>query len=85
MAPELYLGTLAAPAPEPQVTSVSLSSREVALGEPFSIRVTATNRGEQADLQLVSVAFPNATSTRVANVTGYTFKQSPVFIEPGGD
>lgn len=81
--PQTYLLSLAAPKPAPQVTSVSLSRPEVALGESFTIRVAATNQGEQADLQLVSVAFPNATSTSIAAVQAHTFKQSPTLIEPG--
>ena len=81
--PQTYLLSLAPPRSEPSVTSVSLSRPEIALGESFTIRVTAINRGEQADLQLVSVAFPNATSTEVAAVQGHTFKQSPTLINPG--
>ncbi|MGI0019331.1 MAG: hypothetical protein ACREAY_02550 [Nitrososphaera sp.] len=81
--PQTYLLSLASPRPAPEITSVSLSSPEIALGETFTIRVAATNQGEQADLQLVSIAFPNATSAQVAAVQGHTFKQAPTMINPG--
>lgn len=83
--PHAYLSSplLAAPRPAPVVTEVSLSDRSVALGQPFRIRVNATNQGEHADLQLVSIAFPNATSTGIVKVESYTFRQSPIFVNPG--
>lgn len=86
MVPETYLLSLAPPRPAPEITSVSLSSPEIALGESFTIRVSAANQGEQADLQLVSMAFPNVTSTDgagVATVKSHTFKQAPIFVNPG--
>lgn len=81
--PEPYSLTLAPPRPAPAITSVSLSDDTIALGSEFSIRVSAANRGEPADLQLVSVAFPNATSTDIVTVSDHNFKQLPDFIEPG--
>jgi hypothetical protein len=66
--PQTYLLSLAPPKPAPEITSVSLSSPEIVLGESFTIRVAAANQGEQVDLQLVSIAFPNATSAHVAAV-----------------
>lgn len=83
--PQPYSLTLAPPRPAPVITSVSLSDDTIALGGEFSIRVGAANRGEPADLQLVSVAFPNATSTDVVTVRDHNFKQSPVSIEPGDE
>jgi hypothetical protein len=83
--PHAYLSSplMAAPRPAPVVTEVSLSDRSVALGQSFRIRVNATNQGEHADLQLVSIAFPNATSTGIVKVESYTFRQSPIFVNPG--
>lgn len=77
--------TLAPPRPAPVITSVTLSDDTIALGGEFSIRVSAANRGEPADLQLVSVAFPNATRADIITVNSHNFKQSPFVIEPGGD
>jgi hypothetical protein len=65
------------------ITSVSLSDDSITLGNEFSIRVSAANRGEPADLQLVSIAFPNATGIDVAMVMDHNFKQLPLFIERG--
>lgn len=81
--PQPYSLTLATPRPAPVITSVTLSDETIALGNEFSIRVSAANRGEPADLQLVSVAFPNATRTDIITVDNHNFKQSPFFIEPG--
>lgn len=81
--PEPYSLTLAPPRPAPVITSVSLSDETIMLGGEFSIRVSAANRGEPADLQLVSVAFPNATRADIATVRDHNFKQSPDFIGPG--
>jgi hypothetical protein len=83
--PQPYSLTLAPPRPAPVITSVTISDESIALGGEFSIRVSTANRGEPADLQLVSVAFANATSTDIATVRDHNFKQSPVFIEPGDE
>lgn len=81
--PQTYLLSLAPPKPAPEITSVSLSSSEIPLGQSFTVRVAAANQGEQADLQLVSIAFPNATSAQVASMQENTFKQTPTTINPG--
>lgn len=83
LAPQSYLAALAPPRPAPAVTEVSLSGQKIALGDGFTLRVSATNQGEHADRMIVSVAFPNATSTNVATVREHDFKQTPVFIERG--
>ena len=81
--PQPYSLTLAPPKPSPVITSVSLSDPVIALGSEFSIRVSAANRGDPADLQLVSVAFPNATRTDIITINDHNFKQTPFFIEQG--
>lgn len=81
--PQPYSLTLAPPKPAPEITSVVLSDKTIALGSEFSIRVSAANRGEPADLQLVSVAFPNATRTDIIKVRNHNFKQAPDLIKPG--
>ena len=81
--PHLYSLTLAPPKPAPVITSVTISDESIPLGSEFSIRVSAANRGEPADLQLVSVAFPNATRTDIVTVNDHNFKQTPSSIEPG--
>lgn len=81
--PQIYSLSLASPKPAPMVTGVALSDNNIALGTEFSIRVSAANGGDPADLQLLSVAFPNATSTDIIVVRDHDFKQSPFFVEPG--
>ncbi len=83
--PQPYSLTLAPPRPAPVITSVGLSDETITLGNNFSIRVSAVNRGDSADLQLVSVAFPNATRADIITVNSHNFKQSPDFIRPGID
>lgn len=83
--PQPYSLTLAPPRPGPVITSVTLSDDTIVLGSEFSIRISAANRGEPADLQLVSVAFPNATRTAIATVRDHNFKQTPIPIEPGDE
>lgn len=81
--PQLYSLTLAPPRPAPVITSVTISDESIPLGSEFSIRVSAANKGEPADLQLVSVAFPNATRTDTVTVNDHNFKQTPLYIKPG--
>ncbi len=83
--PQPYSLTLSPPEPAPVITSVTLSDDTIALGSEFSIRVSAANRGEPADLQLVSVAFPNATRADIITISSHNFKQSPYVIRPGVD
>lgn len=85
--PGAYAPVLEPPRPAPAVTDVSVSKSPVKLGESFTLLVNATNRGDHADRQLVSVAFPNATDTIGDNgtvkVLKSNFKQSPTFIAAG--
>jgi hypothetical protein len=81
--PQPYSVTLAPPKPAPVITGVTISDESIPLGSEFSIRVSAANRGKPADLQLVSVAFPNATRTGIVTVNDHNFKQTPSSIEPG--
>lgn len=71
--------------PEAVVTNVSLSASEVALGETFVISVTGTNSGEEADMQIVSVSFPNFTVTDNIEVLTHNFAQMPILISAGDD
>ena len=68
--------------PEAAVTSVSLSVSQVELGQAFAVSVTGINRGEVADMQIVSVGFPNLTTTDNIKVLKHNFAQTPIFISP---
>lgn len=82
--PGVYIQALAPPRPGPVVTEVSTSASAIKLGDSFTLRVNATNQGDHADRQIVSVAFPNATSTDgVVTVLQSSFRQSPAFIKAG--
>lgn len=82
--PGAYVPALTPPKPEPVVTDVSVTNSTIELGQSFALRVNATNQGDHADRQIVSVAFPNATSTNgVVTMQEENFKQSAAFIAVG--
>jgi hypothetical protein len=69
--------------PAAAVTNVSLSASEVELGQAFVISVTGTNIGEEADMQIVSIGFPNFTATNSIEVIRHNFSQTPQLISAG--
>lgn len=71
--------------PEAAVTDVSLSAPRIELGQAFVISVTGINRGEDADVQIVSVGFPNLTATNNIEVIRYNFSQTPFLIIAGDE
>lgn len=83
--PQMFLPVLSPPRPAP-TASVAVSDSAILLGESFTLQVYATNDGDHADRQIVSIAFPNATRAQdVAVIEEYDFKQSPILIEVGDD
>src|SRR6187200_768325 len=50
------------PKPMPIITYVYTSESRIDKGESFKISLAATNKGDNADVQTVSVSFPNSTS-----------------------
>ncbi|MBD0299854.1 MAG: hypothetical protein ICV82_06250 [Nitrososphaera sp.] len=69
--------------PQAIVTDVSLSATDIALGQALTISVTGTNNGEDADMQIVSVGFPNLTTTDNIKILKHNFDQRPTLIAPG--
>lgn len=69
--------------PEAVVTGVSLSAHEIELGQTFVVSVAGENSGDEADMQIVSVGFPNLTSTGNIEVLRHDFAQTPQLISPG--
>jgi hypothetical protein len=69
--------------PQAIVTDVSLSATDIALGQTLTISVTGTNNGEDADMQIVSVGFPNLTTTDNIKILKHDFDQRPILIAPG--
>ena len=66
--------------PEAVIRDVSLSTPAIRLGQTFVISVTGTNRGEEADMQIVSVGFPNLTRADNMDVLEHNFTQTPILI-----
>lgn len=69
--------------PQAMVTNVSLSAPDIPLGQALTISVTGTNNGEDADMQIVSVGFPNLTATDNIKILKHNFDQTPILIAPG--
>lgn len=63
--------------------NVTLSTLEVELGQAFVVSVTGVNRGEDADMQIVSIGFPNLTDTRDVEIIAHNFPQTPILINSG--
>jgi hypothetical protein len=80
--PQLYQ-SIEARRPQAIVTDVSLSAPDIALGQTLTISVIGTNSGEDADMQIVSVGFPNLTTTDNINILKHDFNQMPILIAPG--
>lgn len=71
--------------PEAAVTNVSVLASEVKLGQAFAVSVAGINRGEEADMQIVSIGFPNLTSTDNIKVIAHDFAQTPILISAGDE
>ncbi|HXG73345.1 MAG TPA: hypothetical protein VNK44_00810 [Candidatus Nitrosotenuis sp.] len=79
--PQVYQGvTVVHPRP---ALEVSLSAKQITLGESFEIEVTAYNNGDAADLQTVTIAFPQSNDLENIKVVSYDFLQSPRMIQKG--
>ena len=74
---------MAARRPQAIVTNVSLSALNIALGQALTISITGTNNGDDADMQIVSIGFPNLTTTNNIKIIKYNFDQTPILIAPG--
>jgi hypothetical protein len=80
--PSSYVASLAPRRAAPMVTQVSLPSN-VTLGQSFTISVTGTNKGDEIDMQTVSIGFPNFTSTGDIKITSNNFRQTPMLVSKG--
>jgi hypothetical protein len=82
--PGFYLSHLSESHAKPFISNVTFPISEVNLGKPFKVSVTAVNQGDNADLQLVSLSFPNLTSTKGAvTILSSNFTQSPLLVQQG--
>ena len=69
--------------PQAIVTDVSLSASDITLGQALIIFMAGTNSGEEADMQIVSIGFPNLTTTDNIKILKHDFVQTPILIAPG--
>ena len=68
--------------PQALVSDVGISARNITLGHPLIISVTGINNGDEADMQIVSVGFPNLTTTDNIKILKHDFLQTPILIAP---
>lgn len=69
--------------PGPIITGVNISAEQIVLGNAVAISVSGSNSGDAADMQIVSVGFPNLTSVSEIEILRSDFRQTPFKIEPG--
>lgn len=65
------------------VLDVTLSAQQITLGESFEAKITAYNNGDAADLQIVTIAFPQNDDLENVRMVSYDFLQSPRMIQKG--
>lgn len=68
-------------APQPSI-DVKLSTSQIHFGESFDLSITATNSGEEADLQTITVEFPQNQNLDNIQIKSYDFLQSPRLFLP---
>ena len=84
--PQLYFSSSSEVKSQPVITEAKLSDSKVVLGESFDLTITTSNNGDTADMQVVSLSFPNLTSIdSIVKISDYNFTQKPVFIEIGDE
>ena len=83
--PKIYL-SMSRLKPVPIITSVNISKLQVPLGRPFNITLIGSNLGNSADVQIISVAFPNFTRPNdFVQVKESDFNQRPVIVQKGDE
>ena len=68
----------------PVINSVSLSSSVIEIGHSFNLSLSAANNGDSADIQTLSVGFPNLTSIDgFVKIRQSDLNQKPLLIKKG--
>jgi len=62
--------------PQPSL-EITLSTQQIKLGESFEMTLISNNIGQEADLQTVTVEFPQNQNLDNVKITSYDFLQSP--------
>jgi hypothetical protein len=66
------------------INNVSLSSSVIEIGHSFHLSLTGANNGDSADIQTISVGFPNLTSIDgFVQIRQSDFNQKPLLIKKG--
>ena len=81
--PDIYVRA-PKPRPAPIISKANLSSPVIHLGNTFYFYLQAKNAGDDADMQIISIAFPNLTSidTKVY-IRQSDLTQKPLFVNIG--
>jgi len=81
--PDIYVRA-PKPRPAPIISKANLSSPVIHLGNTFYFYLQAKNTGDDADMQIISIAFPNLTSidTKVY-IRQSDLTQKPLFVNIG--
>lgn len=81
-----YFVALPEAQPVVSITNVTISETEIILGQSFIVQVGGENMGDSADIQIVSVAFPNATETTgIVEIRQHNFTQTPFINAIGSE
>jgi hypothetical protein len=73
-----------APKPLPVINNTSISPSLIHLGNTFYFSVRAQNTGDNADIQIISIAFPNLSRIdRSVHIQQSDFTQKPLFVNVG--
>ncbi|MFL6345188.1 MAG: hypothetical protein ACJ71A_07065, partial [Nitrososphaeraceae archaeon] len=81
--PNLYV-RIPKPSPAPVISNTNISVPKIHLGKTFYFSVAAENVGDNADIQIISVAFPNL--TRIHGniyIRESDFTQKPLLVNIG--
>jgi hypothetical protein len=74
--------TLPKVTPKPIIDYVVLSHHAIHLGKTFYFNISTENAGDSADIQIISVGFPNLTRTEgFVQIRESDFNQKPLFIK----
>lgn len=81
--PNLYV-RVPKPKPVPVIINANLTPTLIHLGNTFYLSVQGENIGDNADIEIISIAFPNLTDTdRNVQIQQSDFAQKPLFVKVG--
>jgi hypothetical protein len=74
--------TLPKVTPKPRIDNINISPPAIHLGNTFYITISTENTGDSADIEIMSVGFPNLTRTEgFVQIRESDFNQKPLFIK----